>query len=600
MAEFRSSIPLPFIPNDLTVPQFLLDDYKHPLSEMRKGDDAVWLIDDTTGREYTFKELRTRSNDLAKSLHTECNLSKFTQDSNHSGKSIPHLLFRRRRCCIVLQPQSYRLCRRDMGYPPTRSDDRVRIDRLHGLYLILFRAANPLYTVEELENLLSLTKATRILTDKRFLKVVTPAANAFGIPTSSILLFDIGAADPKPGYTTVSELVSYGEISSAQIPEKRLAPGEGKTKVALLFFSSGTTGKPKAVALSHYAVIANILQMTAHQRKDGKSRGPEKWALLAEDVITGLLPFFHVYGLIANIYWALFLGMTVDVFPRFSLSSFLTSISKYHIAHLYLVPPHVVLICKDPSVAARNFDHVKLIFTGAASLSVDLMHQATKVFPNAAISQGYGMTETIIAAIQPADQRISTGGCGPMLPGFVAKVVKADGTLAVAGETGELVMTGPSLGLGYLGDEEATKSTFIDGWVRSGDEVRFSESGELFVVDRLKELIKVRGFQVAPAEIEDHLMSHPHVADVCVVPIADEYSGELPLAFVVPSVQARQIMDDGGDPETIKDQIKKHVADHKVKEKWLAGGVRFIDSVPKSPSGKLLRRVLRDRLKVAA
>ncbi|SJK98219.1 uncharacterized protein ARMOST_01480 [Armillaria ostoyae] len=487
MAEFRSSIPLPFIPNDLTVPQFLLDDYKHPLSEMRKGDDA----------------LRTRSNDLAKSLHTECNL-----------KEDDVVLF----------------------FSPNHIDYVVATWAIHRLGATI-AAANPLYTIEELENLLSLTKATRILTDERFLKVVTPAANTFGIPTSSILLFDIGTVNPSSGYTMVSELVSYGENSSAHIPEKRLAPGEGKTKVALLFFSSGTTGKPKAVALSHYAVIANILQMTAHQRENGKPRGPEKWALLAEDVITGckdinlrvsstltisqVLPFFHVYGLIANvraasssneffvqpdciqkIYWALFLGMTVDVVPRFSLSSFLTSITKYHIAHLYLVPPHVVLICKDPSVASRNFDHVKLVFTGAASLSVDLMHQATKVFPNAAISQGYGMTETIIAAMQPADQRISTGGCGPMLPGFVAKVVKADGTLAVAGETGELVMTGPSVGLGYVGDEEATKSTFIDGWVRSGDEVRFSESGELFVVDRLKELIKVRGFQVAPAEIE--------------------------------------------------------------------------------------------------
>ncbi|KAK0434156.1 phenylacetyl-CoA ligase [Desarmillaria tabescens] len=571
MTEFRSSIPLPFIPDDLTVPQFLLDDYNHPLSEMRKGDDAVWLIDDVTGREYTFKE----------------------------AKEGDVVLF----------------------FSPNHIDYVVATWAIHRLGATI-AAANPLYTVEELENLLSLTKATRILTDERFLNVVTPAANTFGIPASSILLFDVGTVNPSSAYTMVSELVSHGEKSSAHVPEKRLAPGEGKKKVALLFFSSGTTGKPKArtgaVALSHYAVIANILQMTAHQRENGKPRGPEKWALLAGDVITGIALFsrlrsdrkredcmlFDVFFVQSDdapkIYWALFLGMTVDVVPRFSLSSFLTSITKYRIAHLYLVPPHVVIICKDPSVASRNFDHVKLIFTGAASLSVGLMHQATKVFPNAAISQGYGMTETIIAAIQPVDQRISTGGCGPMLPGFVAKVVKADGTLAVAGETGELVMTGPSVGLGYVGDEEATKSTFINGWVRSGDEVRFSESGELFVVDRLKELIKVRGFQVAPAEIEDHLMSHPHVADVCVVPIADEYSGELPLAFVVPSTQARQMIADGGDPEAIKEQIKQHVAEHKVKEKWLTGGVRFVDSVPKSPSGKLLRRVLRDGLKVAA
>ncbi len=159
---------------------------------------------------------------------------------NHIGKWSPPT-------CEPVGPARarYRLRRRDMGYPPTRSDDRVRIDGFHGLYLILFRAANPLYTIVELEDLLSLTKATRILTDERFLKVVTPAANTFGIPTSSILLFDIGAVNPRSGYTMVSGLVSYGENSSAQIPEKRLAPGEGKTKAALLFFSSGTTGKSK-------------------------------------------------------------------------------------------------------------------------------------------------------------------------------------------------------------------------------------------------------------------------------------------------------------------------------------------------------------------
>ncbi|KAJ7042826.1 phenylacetyl-CoA ligase [Mycena alexandri] len=476
MTEFRSAIPLPPIPADLTIPQFLLDDYVHPIGEMRKGPGDVWFIDNTTGRKFTF------------------------------GK------------------------RKMMSSQPRRSSVKGKKIKVPNLPL---STANPMYTTNKLVDLLNLCRATMIVTDKRFLGTVGAAAKVVGIPATSIFLIDISenGGDVSNGHHTISSLVSEGEASTLDVPNLKLSgPSGGKTKAAFIFFSSGTTGKFKAAVLSHYAVIANIIQMAALQRDNGKPRGATQWALVSKDVVTGCL---------------------LDMLSGIPMRGRLTLYS--------LVPPHVVLICKDPSVQVRDYSHVKLTFTGGASLSVPLMESAKEIFPNVSISQGYGtvhdfhrkpktlnfqpgMSELIIAAIQSPLQRINDGSCGPMLPGFVAKVLRSDSLYGGPGETGELVMTGPSVGMGYLGDEDATNSTFIDGWVHSGDEVRFSEGGELFIVDRLKELIKVRGFQVAPAEIEDHLMAHPFVGDACVVPFPDEYSGEVPLAFIVPSASAKKLL----------------------------------------------------------
>jgi len=232
-------------------------------------------------------------------------------------------------------------------------------------------------------------------------------------------------------------------------------------------------------------------------------------------------------------------------------------------------------------------------------MSGDLMVQVSKMFPNASIGQGYGLTETstTITFLQP-DQKLGTiGSAGGLIPGIVAKVVKSDGSLAVEGEQGELVVTGPSMALGYYENPTATAETFVEGWVRTGDEV-IIQNLEVFVVDRLKEIMKVKGFQVAPAELEGHLLLHPDVADACVVGIPDEYSGEIPLAFVVLGANAlKRIKDNKESANDVKKSIAKHVSDSKVSYKWLAGGVEFIDTIPKNPSGKILRRVLRDQAK---
>ncbi|KAJ3514400.1 hypothetical protein NLJ89_g2401 [Agrocybe chaxingu] len=310
-----------------------------------------------------------------------------------------------------------------------------------------------------------------------------------------------------------------------------------------------------------------------------------------------VLPFFHIYGLVVILHFTLWAGTSIVVVPKFNFTDFLNTISRHRVTHLYLVPPQIVLLTKHPAVKGRDFSHVKFCMSGAAPLSGDLMKQLTRILPNASIGQGYGLTETCttISQLQPERMLGTIGSAGALIPGVVAKVVKADGTLAKEGEQGELIVTGPWMPREYYGNPTATAETFVDGWVRTGDEVIIRDN-EIFVVDRLKEIMKVRGFQVAPAELEGHLLLHPDVVDVCVVGVPDDYSGEVPMAFVVPSPNALKRINQG-QGQAVKKMIEKHVSDAKIQYKWLAGGVEFIDAIPKNPSGKILRRVLREKAK---
>jgi len=289
--------------------------------------------------------------------------------------------------------------------------------------------------------------------------------------------------------------------------------------------------------------------------------------------------------------------MSIVIVPKFSFSDFLESIVRHQATHLFLVPPHVVLLCKNPSTKRYDFSHVKFCMSGAAPLSGELMRQISTIFPNANVGQGYGLTETCttVCWVQ-ADRKVGTiGGVGGLLPGIIAKVVKPDGTLASDGEQGELVVKGPSMALGYYENPAASAETFVDGWVRTGDEVVIKNQ-EVFIVDRLKEIMKVRGYQVAPAELEGFLLLRPDVVDACVVSLLDDYSGEIPLAFIVldPDTQKR-VRGDQAALIGLKKAIQKYVSDAKVQYKWLTGGVEFIDAIPKSSSGKMLRRLLRDQ-----
>ncbi|KAF9802190.1 hypothetical protein IEO21_09957 [Rhodonia placenta] len=558
MAEIHGpGSPPPHIPDDLTVAQFMLD-VDHESRPVRPEAQAnPWMIEDATGRAIRFAEVRERTHGMANALYSRWKL-----------------------VCI---------------YSPNHVDYAIAVWAVHRLGAII-TAANPAYMVGELEYQMSITKAKLLIIHPWSLAVGLEAARAAGLPADRIVLFDAlhDAAPTLGSYPTISQLVAEGLAKPTCFYERRLRPGEGKTKLAFLSFSSGTTGKPKAVCIPHYGPIANVVQMAHLANLQTLPWDERKWR--PGDVCLGGNEFCHIYGLVVIMHFQMFCGTTLVVIPKFNFVDILKSVERYHISQLPVVPPMVVLLCKHPAVKQHDLSSVRAVMSGAAPLSAELIHQLSQVLPKIHIGQGYGtgMTETCTTVSFPQiEQRICTpGSAGRLIPGIVARVVKPDGSLAGLNEPGQLVVKGPAMALRYMNNDEATRETFVDGWVYTGDEVTINGSAELF------ELLKVRGFQVAPAELEGHLLDHPDVSDVCVVGVPDDYSGELPLAFVVPSAPALERMKkDPAEARRVKASIKKHVTDVKVHYKRLAGGVEFVDVIPKNPSGKLLRRVLRDRAK---
>ncbi|KAJ7631209.1 amp dependent CoA ligase [Roridomyces roridus] len=565
MHEFSTptiSTPVPHVPDDLTLPQFFLD-FPHPARPVRP-QGVPCLIEDHSGRPIGFDELKYRCSGLANALSIKWNIGE--------GDVV----------CL---------------FSPNHVDYPVSIWATHRIGAIV-TPANPGYTADELVHQLSTTKAAVVLCFVEFLPTALAAAKVVGLSPDRIAVIEASASSPYKGkHETLSKLVEFGANKPPNYVERKLRPGEAKTKVAFYCFSSGTTGKPKAVIIPHYSFTANILQTAAHYAITDPT--VKKKHMNPGDVAVGVLPFFHIYGLVVVLHYMLFSGVTLVVVPKFNFTQFLESVTKYKITHLFLVPPQIVLLCKHPATKKHDLSRVKFVVSGAAPLSGELLTGLRKLLPDAAIGQGYGMTETCTTvAILGGRQSMSTpGAAGQIIPGVVARVVRPDGTLCKEGEQGELVVTGPSMALGYLNNEVATKESFVDGWVRTGDEVIIRNS-EVFVVDRLKEIIKVKGFQVAPAELEGHLLLHPTVSDACVVGIPDDYAGEIPLAYVVLNeASSKRVAGKPTEGEKIKAELMKYVADNKIAYKRLAGGVVFTDAIPKNASGKILRRVLRDKAK---
>ncbi|CAK5270899.1 unnamed protein product [Mycena citricolor] len=560
-------IPLPAIPDDLSIPQFFLD-RRSAVPRPARPADVPCLIDDTTGRKVLFDELLHRSQALANALATLYSI----------GEDDVVLLYGRN----------------NIDYP-------VAIWAAHRVGAIV-SPANPDYAANELEYQLKAAKAKLIISHPEAVDVASAAAASVGLPQDKILVFDIPGQAPARAspYVSLESLIQHG-LKETNVVERGLRPGEGRTKLAFLSFSSGTTGTPKAVAIPHYAVIANVVQLGAANRLNEDYASWNDRRFRTGDVAIGVLPLYHIYGLVINLHFMLYAAMTVVIISRFNFESMLKSIVKYRISHLFIVPPQAVLLCKHPSVKNYDLGSVRALMTGAAPLSDELAVMLHKLFPDAHIGQGYGMTETSTAvSLWPLDsKRGKSGSAGHLLPGVVARIVKEDGTYGARGEAGELVVKSPSNALCYYNNKEATEETFLEGgFVRTGDEAKITEEGDLFIIDRLKEIMKVRGFQVAPAELEGTLLQHADVADTCVVGVPDEFSGEVPLAFVVLSADAAKRVADGTSQiDAIRASIIKYIADNKIGYKHLAGGVEFIDAIPKNPSGKLLRRVLREKAK---
>ena len=343
--------------------------------------------------------------------------------------------------------------------------------------------------------------------------------------------------------------------------------------LAVLPYSSGTTGLMKGVMLTHRNLVANIEQAW------------NSMPLTGEDTLVGLMPFFHIYGQTVVLNMGLAKGSTIVTMPRFDLESLLDILEQHRVTWLHIAPPLVLAFATAPEVEGRDFSNLKLVISGAAPLDAELVGRAEARI-GTPIRQGYGMTELSPVSHKSRLARVAEtppGSVGALIPNTEARLVDpATGEDVAEGEEGEIWVRGPQVMRGYLNNPEATAETLVeDGWLRTGDIARIDPEGFTFIVDRLKELIKYKGYQVPPAELEAVLVSHPKVKDAGVIGVPMEDGGESPKAFVV--------TDDGVDAEELMDYVAERVAPYKrIRE------VEFVDEIPKSASGKILRRLLRE------
>lgn len=418
---------------------------------------------------------------------------------------------------------------------------------------------NPLATADEVASQLAETSARFVVTVPALLDKVVDGAGRAGAAE----LFVIGTG---PGATPFAELLTGEPLPAPVAVDPAVA-------LAALPWSSGTSGKPKAVMLTHENLVAQLHQFLAVQHHQAGS------------VHLAVLPFFHIYGLVLILLAALWKGCTLIVMPRFELEAFLTALARYRVTLAPVVPPIIVALAKHPLVEQFDLSSLRNVMSGAAPLGADVEEACARRL-GCLVIQGYGMTELCGAShLHPLDpSRLRRGSVGFLVPGLEARIVDPDsGRDLGVGERGEIWLRGPNVMRGYLARPEATAEALDrDRWLHTGDIAYVDSDGYYYIVDRVKELIKYKAHQVAPADLEAVLLAHPSIADAAVIPSPCDEAGEVPKAFVVTKapMTADEVMDYVASRVSPLDKVRR---------------VEFVDAIPKSPSGKILRRILVER-----
>ncbi|CAI6078899.1 unnamed protein product [Clonostachys chloroleuca] len=510
-------------------------------------DDHILLVDGDTGRSYIFAEIKRLSIAF--------------------GQGLVHSLDWRKGDVLGF-------------YTPNCVDTPVVNLGLHWAAGIA-SPANPTYTPDELAHQLKDSGAKALITQRPFLDAALEAAKAAGIPRQRVLLMG-DARDDKGEFKHWTEVTAEGAWLKPRKPQVDPA-----VDTAYLVYSSGTTGLPKGVSLTHRNLVANAMQS---YKIDTRSLN---WDV---DAQLGVLPFFHIYGLSVVLNVAFVAGAKCVIMARWDLEKACNLIQSHRITVAYVAPPIILALGKQPAVAKYDLSTIKWINSGAAPLGPELAEAVWNRL-KVGVKQGYGLSETsptIMAQFADEWSRFQ-GSVGKLLPNMVARIVDTDGKDLPNGEHGELLVKGPNVFAGYWNRPDLQADTFTsDGWFKTGDVAYVDEHGNFFITDRIKELIKYKGFQVAPAELEDKLLGNENVADVAVIGVWDDaLHTEVPRAYIVPTpgVEAN---------EDLAKRISDWLAGEVAPPKKLRGGVRFVDVIPKSPSGKILRRLLKDKAKKEA
>lgn len=509
------------------------------LNNLRENGDYIYAIDGSTGNQMTCRELLEKSVKLAKFL------------------------------------QRYGI----------KIGDRIAIATENRLNFLISACAisylgailapyNPSYTEYEFQHILNIAKPRIVFVSER-----TESVLAKLLPQLSwkVELMQLDDQSLTANVRTLTDIlnnepdVNYMEYKPTDIGDTSRHPWA-------ILYSSGTTGLPKGVTLSHKNLMAFLVKM----------RKPEYLDARSGDRMLMLLPFYHGYG-IGTMMIGLISKCTMIIMSAFDQKLFLTLVQKHKVTHLPVVPPILTFLAKHPLVDRYDFRSVRELICGAAPLAKDVEAAVKTRLGIKYIRNGYGMTElSIVSGVSGRNDdndSFENLGVGLLVPGLLSKVVDLETQETLeAGKVGEICYMGEQVMLGYWDNPEATRQTIDqDGWLHTGDIGYFDNKNRLHVIDRIKELIKYKGYQVAPSEIETVLLSHQAIKDAAVASKPDERDGEVPVAFVVKQP----------DTTITAQDVQEFVKQKLSHQKWLRGGVEFVDAIPKNPSGKILRRELR-------